>query len=114
MSFPVRVIKRTPMQIVPDGQVYGRFYEPGEIATGEAAKVVLEWGCGEEIVPERAPAPQTSAPPPAAPDDGLDALTVAELRERCAALGIDDAPLRKKAEIIEAVRAALAAQPTAV
>lgn len=103
MQFPVRVTKRTPGMIVPDGQVHGRFYEAGEIATGEAAKVVIEWGCGEEIVPERAPPVKTDQPPA----DGLDDMTVVQLRELATAAGIDFAGL-KKAEMIEALRAASA------
>lgn len=105
MQFPVRVTKRTPGMIVPDGQVHGRFYEPGDTATGEAAKVVLEWGCGEEIVPERQPATDGKGDAPEA--DGLDDMTVVQLRELATAAGIDFAGL-KKAELIEALRAASA------
>lgn len=108
----VRVTKRTPGMIVPDGQVHGRFFEPGEIATGTAAAVILEWGCGEVIAAKTDPVPGPVPAPVAPPADGLDDLTVAVLRERAAAAAIDAAGL-KKAELIEVLRAVAADKPVA-
>jgi hypothetical protein len=49
-----------------------------------------------------------TTPAPVATDDGLDALTLPQLRERCRAGGVR--PARTKGETVARLRAALAAK----